>query len=153
MFEFEISLQPTAFATPIDPQFDAARDTRFLLYTRSNRLVPVELINGDLNSVLNSHYNRAWPVRVVTHGWGGDETTTFIEGATNALLNQGNYNIIAIDWGAGAQTINYPAAVLRVQPVGAVAATFLDFLQSNGLLDYSQTTIIGFSLGGKVIVT
>lgn len=113
----------------------------------------MELFNGDLNSVLNSPYNRDWPVRVVTHGWGGDETTTFIEGATNALLNHDNYNIIAIDWGAGAQTINYPAAVLRVQPVGAFAATFLDFLQSNGQLDYSRTNILGFSLGGKVVIT
>lgn len=108
-----------------------------------------ELFNGNLSSITNSHFNRNHQVRVVTHGWGGDETTTFIEGATAALLNHGDYNIIAIDWGAGAQTINYPASVQRVAPVGAFTATFLDFLQSNGLLDYSRTTILGFSLGGK----
>lgn len=52
---------------------------------------------------------------------------------------------------SGAQTINYAAAVARVQPVGVFVASFLDFLHDNGLLDYARVSLLGFSLGGKFL--
>ena len=73
-------------------------------------------------------------------------------GAREVLLAHHDFNILVVDWGEGAQTINYVAAVQRVQPVGVFVGGFLDFLQSNGLVDYSRTTIIGFSLGGVCVI-
>lgn len=37
----------------------------------------------------------------------------------------------------------------RVSSTGAFLAAFLDWLHQNDLLDYSQVSIVGFSLGGK----
>lgn len=54
------------------------------------------------------------------------------------------------DWSAGAQTgINYLTARNRVPSVGAFLAAYLDWLHLNNLVDYSQTTMVGFSLGGE----
>lgn len=104
---------------------------------------------NNLASINASPFDRTKPVRVVTHGWGGDDTTDLVLGATHTLLLHHDFNILVVDWGAGAQTINYPAAVARVQPTGAFVATFLDFMQANGLISYNNLKLIGFSLGGK----
>lgn len=53
------------------------------------------------------------------------------------------------DWSAGAQTINYVAARQAVPQTGAVIGDFLDWLHENDLVDFSQVTIVGFSLGGE----
>lgn len=139
-----------AFGTPIEPQFDAALDTRLLLYTRSNRANPVRLIDGDLSSVTNSPFDRTKPVRVLIHGWGGDETHQFPREGVEVLLEHHDFNVIVIDWSAGAQTNNYVLAVQRVPMVGVVVARFLDFLAASGEMQFGQLVVIGFSLGGEL---
>jgi pancreatic triacylglycerol lipase len=148
-------LNSSVFASPvknfesIQPKFDAPRDTKILLVTRSNRNSPILLSATDINTIINSPFDRSRPLRVLTHGWGGDDTTDFISGATPALLDHSDFNILIIDWGEGAQTINYAAAVQRVQPVGVFIGSYLDTLHQNGLIDYSRVSLLGFSLGGS----
>lgn len=110
---------------------------------------PVRLIDGDLISVTNSPFDRTKPVRVLIHGWGGDETHQFPSEGVEVLLDHHDYNVIVVDWSAGAQTSNYVLAVQRVPVVGVVVARFLDFLATSGEMQFSQLVVIGFSLGGK----
>lgn len=133
---------------PIDPQFDAARDVRILLQTRQNRNNPQVIQFRDLQSVQSSHFDRTKPLRVLIHGWFGDDTTDLNIFTSAELLNYYDFNVVLLDWGAGAQTINYPGAVARVPGVGAMLAQQLDFLQEHGFISWDRVSIIGFSLGG-----
>lgn len=59
---------------------------------------PVRLIDGDLISVTNSPFDRTKPVRVLIHGWGGDETHQFPSEGVEVLLDHHDYNVIVVDW-------------------------------------------------------
>lgn len=60
-------------------------------------------MNAD--SIRNSPFLASRQTRFITHGWRGDGETDFITGAVPAFLDNGDFNIIAIDWNAGAGTI------------------------------------------------
>lgn len=53
-----------------------------------------------------------------------------------------------VDWSAGAQTINYARAVIRVSSAGEVLGKFIDFLHERSALRFEELTVVGFSLGG-----
>lgn len=144
---FQLSI---AFGASIEPSYNPAEDAKILLYTRTNRNAAVEL-SFDANQIRNSPFLASRETRVITHGWGGDGETDFITGAVPALLDNGDFNIIVIDWSAGAQTINYASAVQRVNPTGTYIGSFLDFLQENGFVNYARVKLIGFSLGAHVV--
>lgn len=61
-----------------------------------------------------------------------------------------NVNLIAVNWQAGAVTINYIAARRRVNTVGPVVARFVDFLVRYGHMNLRDVVIIGHSLGAHV---
>ena len=102
----------------IAPLFNVETDIIILLYTRNNPTAGQRLFNTAA-SINNSNFNPAWPVRFLIHGWLGSQTSDSIVGPRNAYIAQGNFNVIAIDWEQGAQTINYITARNRVSDVGA----------------------------------
>jgi pancreatic triacylglycerol lipase len=55
-----------------------------------------------------------------------------------------------VDWGAGAQTINYSAARNRVGITGGTIAQFVDQLHRDELINLSNIIVIGHSLGAHV---
>ncbi|CRL06326.1 CLUMA_CG018908, isoform A [Clunio marinus] len=152
-----IALTACASSTSINdpesvaPTFDATRDVILMLFTRSNPEVPVILRLNDLASIQNSPYDSSKPTRVLTHGFTGDSDVVFLALGRQVFLENHDFNIIVVDWSAGAQTINYAAAVARVRPVGAFVASFLDFLHINNLINFNNVYAIGNSLGAHVV--
>lgn len=69
-----------------------------------------------------------------------------------AFLVEGQHdiNLFIVDWGAGANTVNYIGARRRVESVGRYMAQFIDFLVANAELDVKTTHLIGHSLGAHV---
>lgn len=130
--------------------FNAQRDVRFLLSTRQNRNNPQQLIFGNLASVTGSHFDRNRPTRVLIHGWLEDDGSDISTLTSAELLNYYDFNVIFIDWSEGSRTINYIGAANRGPSIGLLVANYLDFLQSNGLLDYNRLSVVGFSLGAHV---
>lgn len=63
-----------------------------------------------------------------------------------ALLERGNFNVIAVDWGLGANA-NYATSRGRVGPVGAQVANFIRFLNTNSGVNPRAVHVIGHSLG------
>lgn len=56
-----------------------------------------------------------------------------------------------VDWGIGANTINYISSRNQVNNVGAVLAELLDNLHDAGyLIDFSRLALIGHSLGAHI---
>lgn len=107
--------------------FDAITDVRYLLVTRRNIAVPQQLIWGNVNSIKNSSFDPNTPTRFIIHGFlEGQNSISGLDTETvRALLNSYDFNVIYVDWSAGAQTINYIAARRRIRTVGPVLAQFI----------------------------
>jgi len=136
---------------PIAPTYDPFSECRLFLQTRDNRGSPVELVFGNLNSVLESPYRPHRPLRVWIHGWNGGPNTGANSAVGRALLDNDDFNFIHLDWSAGAQTgVNYIAAVNNVPPTGQFLGAFLDWLDDNNLIQLDQVSLVGFSLGAHV---
>lgn len=68
-----------------------------------------------------------------------------------AYLALGNFNVIVVDWSAGAETINYIAARNRVAPVGAVLAQLVQMISRQyPAVSPRDITIVGHSLGAHI---
>lgn len=65
-------------------------------------------------------------------------------------MANGAFNVITVDWGVGANTINYIAARNRVNEVGPLTARFLDFLNLSGGMSFDTLSVIGHSLGAHI---
>lgn len=144
---------PVENVEPIDPMFDAYRDVRLLLSTRENRNNPVRLNFRDLLSIQQSPFNPAKPLRVLIHGWFEDETSDMSVETSRLLLELYDFNVIFVDWSEGSRTITYVGARNRVPTVGEFLGSFLDFLHENNFIDFSRVSMIGFSLGGEIMVS
>jgi pancreatic triacylglycerol lipase len=130
--------------------FDAARDTRFLLFTRFNPTIGQLVSLDDMSTVRGSNWDAARPTRVIIHGQFGDAEAELNTLLTAAFLASSDVNVVVVDWGVGANTVNYVSARNQVGNVGGVVARFLDNLHEAGLMDFSRLTIACHSLGGHV---
>jgi hypothetical protein len=81
---------------PIEPIFNPETDTRFMLHTRLNptsgqqvlKKYPffkfkifyflISQITWTTQSIQNSNFNPAWPVRVLIHGWNSGKIKLFL---------------------------------------------------------------------------
>lgn len=77
-----------------EPFFDALRDVRFLLFTRSNPTNGQQLVFGDFNSIRNSNFNANLPTRVIIHGFQSDSDSDVNVLLTAAFLRNGDFNVI-----------------------------------------------------------
>lgn len=65
----------------------------------------------------------------------------------DAYLQFANFNVIVVDWSAGAETVNYIAARNRVGAVGAVTFQILQQLNRVHGVSPQDVTVVGHSLG------
>lgn len=135
------------FDPEMEGRFDAQSDVVFILYTQANR--GGEIIQyGDSGSLSRSQFNPGWPTRFIIHGWNNDRNADVNTLITNAYLQRGSFNVIVVDWGEGANTINYISARNRVNEVGPLVGQFINNAVNSNGLQLSNTYIIGHSLGG-----
>ncbi|XP_053692379.1 phospholipase A1-like [Sabethes cyaneus] len=131
--------------------FKAYRDVSFLLYTRANadRAQTIRW-NSSTADMQQLFFNPNHPTRFIIHGWmsgGGWEPSHQIK---NEYLKIGDFNIIVVDWGAGASSWPYFLSRKRVASVGEVVARLIDNLVASSGISYTDITLIGFSLGAHV---
>lgn len=142
-----VDLNPIEIQT-IEPMFNAESDVFYLLFTRSNHNGVKIGVNA--NAIRGTTFNAAHPTRFLIHGWLNNKTANINELSTEAYLRRGNFNVIVVDWGAGAQTINYISARNRAIEVGPTVATFIDFLDLNGFINFNRLNVVGHSLGAHI---
>lgn len=131
-------------------QFEAADFVKFHFYARSNNYQPVELRYDQIRFLPDHHgLNVKLPTKILVHGWLGGSDSDVIEPLAMDFLEQGNFNVIAVDWEKGARTLLYPVARYRVEKVAELVAAVI-----NQLLEFGQTPdqigIIGHSLGAHI---
>lgn len=133
----------------VETAFNPQQDVIFLLFTRLNPLQPQRIVLNNAATLANSNFNAAHPTRYLIHGWNGHDDTAMNNQARPALLQRGNFNVIVVDWGLGAQA-NYVSARNRVGDAGAVVAQFIDWLNMVRGVPFASVSCIGFSLGAHV---
>lgn len=129
--------------------YNPETDIIFTLYTNDNQNGQVVQWN-DPSWIPNSRFNPANPTRVTIHGWGGSTNGRVNRVVRAALFQVGNFNVITVDWSAGADSNNYLTARNRVGPTGHVVGALLEMLHDNTGADLRHMQTIGHSLGGHV---
>lgn len=76
-----------------EPLFDAEVDTAFLLFTRSNPIVP-QRITWTPESISGSHFNPDHPVRLLIHGFNSGPSSGVNLAPTREYLALGLFNVI-----------------------------------------------------------
>lgn len=128
-------------------RFDSAVDTIYNLHTRKNPL-GVQIYLNDTDGVWAAGFNAKHPVRFTMHGWKGDTTSEV--NAVEEFLEAGDFNHIVVDWSAGAKTNSYIDARNRVPGVAQHVGWMAAFLVRIGAASWSNTYMIGHSLGGQM---
>jgi len=132
--------------TDIKPSFVAINDIVFRLFTILNPVTPQVIPIYNDAQLASSNFNSAHQVRIHIHGWtqGGPDTANAYR---DAYLARGNFNVIAVDWGVGAQNPNYIVSRNHVAAVGGAVARFIDWLNLSAGVPFSAVTVLGHSLG------
>jgi pancreatic triacylglycerol lipase len=133
-----------------DPYFNPESDINLLLFTRQNPSTEQQIFQN-IDSISSSNFNSSKEVRFIVHGWLESGRQGFSIDLKDAFLKAVDTNVVIIDWGAGANTINYVAARRRVGGVAGVIARFVDFLHDNFDLHLDRVSMAGHSLGAHII--
>lgn len=129
--------------------FAPETDIIFTLFTNENQEGQV-IRWDDISTIIEAGFNADNLVRVTIHGWNGGPTSQVNAAVRQAYFEHGQFNVIEVDWSAGAGTINYIAARNRVDSVGVVTASLLRLISENTGVGYDRMSVIGHSLGAHV---
>lgn len=88
----------------IEPAFDANADVFFVLFTRRNPTAG-QRIGNDANQIRASQWNNAAQTRFIIHGFQNNHGSEVNVVVRQAFLARGDHNVVAVDWGAGANTM------------------------------------------------
>lgn len=124
-----------------------AATIKLYLYTKANSIIPQLLDQSNAQQLKNSNFKARRPTRIIIHGWQNNYLSDVNIDLREAYLNEGDYNIISVDWSANADTFNYPLAANRVKGVGKQIASFIDFANEHIGLSFKTLEVIGHSLG------
>lgn len=133
-----------------EPIYNAESDVIFTLFTKEDQAMGQVIQLNDPSSVQNSSFNASLPTKVTIHGFLADATTTVSTNVKDAFFSVGQFNVISVDWSAGAKTINYVAARRRVEATGAVVGSVLRMISEETGADLGQMSVIGHSLGAHI---
>ncbi|UXI18070.1 nose resistant to fluoxetine protein 6-like [Sarcoptes scabiei] len=134
------------------PESPQAIKVLFYLRTRSNPSTP-ELIPYSNNSefFISKYFHRKSDLKFIIHGYLESSDENWINEMSSALLNRGDWNVIAVDWMLGASP-PYTQAVANTRLVGSIIAHFIQTIQKTYAENFSVDKIhlIGHSLGAHV---
>lgn len=139
---------PTSF--PSDPE---TVDTKFMLYSRSNRRSPVKLDYRPSKRLGNlPQFDERKPLKLIVHGFLENGKVSWIQDIKDAFLDEEDCNVIIIDWSGGAQQLSYIKASGNTALVGREASLLVQRLieTHRNTLSADQVHIVGFSLGGQI---
>ncbi|XP_043258056.1 pancreatic triacylglycerol lipase-like [Colletes gigas] len=131
------------------PLEQVAKGVIFYLYTRSTVNNPDVLVVNDVERLKKSQFSISRPTKFIIHGWLGSRQSRPLIGLRDALLQNGDFNVILVDWGLMARS-PYRIASTCVVGVAKQVTSMIDFLETQGM-DVSPLMLIGHSLGAHVV--
>ncbi|XP_044732684.1 phospholipase A1 VesT1.02-like [Chrysoperla carnea] len=121
-------------------------DIHFYLYTKIGKR-PYELFVNDSINLSKSPFNSTNPTKILIHGFWNSGRSQFCQQVKDTYLNNGQYNVIVVDWGALAKPPFYYTASSNTRFVGDIVAQLVDNLVQKAGMNLDDLHIIGHSLG------
>lgn len=100
-------------------------------------------------TVTSANYAQGRPFLVLLHGYTGHKDYSPNSHIRPALFQNGEYNVISVDYHPLAPEPCYVQAVHNLPVVAKCTAQLLDYMMGNGLFTLDDLHIIGFSLGAS----
>lgn len=104
---------------------------------------------ADEQTVKTANYIKGRPFIVLIHGYTGHKDFSPNTHIRPALFQNGEYNVISLDYHPLAPEPCYVQAVQNLPLVAKCTAQLLDYMMGNGMFTLDDLHIIGFSLGGQ----
>lgn len=119
---------------------------QYTMYTRSNRN------NGETvdDNTVPGVYAGSRRTVFLAHGWNSDGTSSWLHSMKNALLDREDVNAVIVDWGGGAQILDYTKAASNTRTTGAYTARVFANLVGQSGSSASRMWCVGHSLGSHV---
>ncbi|PVD23638.1 hypothetical protein C0Q70_16911 [Pomacea canaliculata] len=131
------------------PQSPDVINPTFTLYTRQSPAQGYRLRSGDTTGLARSTFNASRPSKFIVHGFLESFLATWMPDMKDALLRQGDYNVVLVDWGSGSFSL-YGQASANGRVVGAMIAQLITFIQNTTGARLEDMHIVGHSLGSHV---
>ncbi|XP_042148362.1 pancreatic triacylglycerol lipase-like isoform X1 [Ixodes scapularis] len=131
------------------PQSPKEIGTAFRLYSRSGSDVLDIYAPGGMT--LPRAYRTGGPLKVITHGLGGNGNVTYLRHMMDALLRLEDGNVVVVDWWRGSRLLDYVQACVNSELVGREVAHLVASLVRNGVVQPWNVHLIGFSLGAQTM--
>ncbi|XP_048480044.1 pancreatic triacylglycerol lipase isoform X1 [Plutella xylostella] len=128
-------------------RYDPDRQNVYHLFTRQNPTVSQPLLLGSESLLELTHFSPDRRTVVLLHGWLDDVLATFNSVLVPSFLQAADVNVIVVDWSAGANVVNYAAAVRNTVKSGESVAWFITWLNSVTGADSRSYHVVGHSLG------
>ncbi|XP_052774385.1 inactive pancreatic lipase-related protein 1-like [Mya arenaria] len=123
---------------------------RAFLWTQRNPEFPAELFYKEPQSIADSNFDARRPTKMLIHGFeSSKDASPVVANLFRAFIKTGDYNVIGIDWSAGAKKF-YPKAVANTRVVGAILQSLISVLQAQFSLKLADLHVIGHSLGAHI---
>lgn len=131
--------------------YEAVGDMKFWFYARYNEDgKPVKLDFEELGLLVSRYgYRSELATKILIHGWMGSSESEVMDPLAKAYLEQGDVNVIGVDWEEGADRIWYPTARYHAPAVAEVVADMIEKLIGFGQTP-DQIGIVGHSLGAHI---
>lgn len=130
-------------------------NTRFILHTREFPSHDTMLYAEDVHSIIYSRFNASRPTKFICHGFVDDGNVRWIKRLTRNLLNQGDYNVITVNWGGGSLPLGgldiYSQATANTRVVGMEIAYLVNTMIEHVGVDPEDVHLIGHSLGAHIV--
>lgn len=126
-------------------------DVKFHLFNQDNpdgTVVPI-----DTDEIQKAGWNSSLKTKVLVHGWGSSVSDDMIQNNKKALLKEGDYNVIGVDWSKLCPAGFYILSRSHVQGVAEYVAKLMGTLIDQGMLTCEDLHVIGHSLGAHVAGT
>lgn len=104
---------------------------------------------ADEQTVTSAKYAEGRPFVVLLHGYTGDKDYSPNSHIRPALFQNGEYNVISLDYHPLAPEPCYVQAVHNLPVVAKCTAQLLDYMMEKQIFTLDDLHIIGFSLGAQ----
>jgi len=118
----------------------------YTMYTRTTRNTGQAVTE----TVVPAAYVSSRRTVFLAHGWNSDGTSSWLTTMKNTFLDREDINVVIVNWGGGAQILNYAQAASNTRTTGArTALIFQNLLRQSGSIS-SRMWCVGHSLGSHV---
>lgn len=125
-------------------------NTQFILRTRKSKNKPPQSLNvSQPASISKSTFDGSKPTKMIIHGFLDTGFVPWVVELSHLLLTEGDFNVIAVDWGGGSVRL-YSQSAGNTRLVGLEVAALIQHLIINHGARIRDFHIIGHSLGSHI---